>query len=128
MGQMKYLPRVLIVDDETDFLQLMTVVLRSNGFDVYSIANGKNVFSTIRSCKPDIILLDVKLGNHDGREICKELKSNSETKHIKVLLHSAFSHVAWEYQNCGADGFLLKPDHIPDLLHKMKSLLPHYFD
>jgi DNA-binding response OmpR family regulator len=122
---MNYLPKILLVDDEEDFLQLMSAMLRNNGFDVYSVSDINEVFTLIKSFKPDIILLDVKLGNQDGREICTQIKGNPETKNIKVLLHSAFSHVSWEYELCGADGFMLKPYDLSDLVTKIKALLQH---
>jgi DNA-binding response OmpR family regulator len=121
---MIYLPKILIVDDEKDFLEVITVVLRDSGLDVYSISDSSEVFPIIKSFKPDVILLDVKLGQDNGCEICRDIKRNWETRNIKVLLHSAFTDVAWEWPRFGADGFMLKPYDLPDLLDNIKMLLP----
>jgi DNA-binding response OmpR family regulator len=112
---MTYLPRILLVDDEMDFLLLSCSFLKKNGFDVLSLSDGFEVVSTAKAYNPHIIVLDVRLGKHDGMAICRQLKDDLDTKSIRVILHSAFSDVQKEYHKCGADEFILKPytfDHL----------------
>ena len=120
---MKYLPRILLVDDEVDHLHLLTALLRENGFDVYSLSTPEDIFSTIKMFRPGIIILDVKLGNYDGKEICKQLRADQSTKDIKVILHSAFPEIEKEYQLCGADEFILKPTNISHLVSRLNDHL-----
>ena len=117
--KMKYLPRILLVDDEVEHLQLLTELLRKNGFDVYSLSTPVDIFATIKLFHPSIIILDVKMGNYDGKEICAQLKANEETKSIKVILHSAFPEIEKEYQVCGAEEFIIKPTDISLLVSRL---------
>jgi DNA-binding response OmpR family regulator len=116
---MKYLPRILLVDDEVDHLHLLTAILRENGFDVYSLSNPDDIFATIKVFKPNIIILDVKLGNYDGKEICARLKADESTRAIKVILHSAFPEIEEEYHLCGAEEFIIKPTNISHLISRL---------
>jgi len=117
---MRYLPRVLLVDDEVEHLHLLTELLRKNGFDVYSLSNPEDLFATIKSFKPGIIILDIKMGNYDGKEICAQLKANEETKSIKVILHSAFPQIEKEYELCGAEEFIIKPTDLSHLVSRLR--------
>ena len=119
---MKYLPRILLVDDEVDHLHLLTALLRENGFDVYSLATPDDIFAVIKKFNPGVIILDVRIGNYDGKEICAQLKANEDTKSIKVILHSAFPQMEKEYELCGAEEFILKPT---DLAHLVSGLNYH---
>jgi len=120
---MKYLPKILLVDDEGDFLRVITIMLRQMDFDVYSISDCTEIYTIVKSFKPDLIILDIRLGKHDGREICRELKKNAETRAIKILLHSAFSEIKEDYKTCGADDYILKPYSMPELVEKIQGLL-----
>jgi len=117
---MRYLPRVLLVDDEVEHLHLLTELLRKNGFDVYSLSNPEDLLATIKSFKPGIIILDIKMGNYDGKEICAQLKANEETKSIKVILHSAFPQIEKEYELCGAEEFIIKPTDLSHLVSRLR--------
>ena len=120
---MKYLPKILLVDDEGDFLRVITIMLRQMDFDVYSISDCTEIYTIVKSFKPDLIILDIRLGKHDGREICRELKNSAETRAIKILLHSAFSEIKEDYKICGADDYILKPYSMPELVEKIQGLL-----
>jgi DNA-binding response OmpR family regulator len=100
-------------------LHLLSVLLRKHGFDIYSLSTPEDIFSTMKLFKPDIILMDVKLGNYDGKEICAQLKANEDTKSIKIILHSAFPEIEKEYQLCGAEEFILKPTDISNLVSRL---------
>src|SRR5215813_3235531 len=106
---MKYLPKILLVDDETDYLYLNTARLRNKGFDVYSISDSEEVFTIVNSFRPDLIILDVMLGKHDGRDMCRQLKNEPGNKHIKILLNSALPEAGKHYRLFGAEEFILKP-------------------
>ena len=116
---MKYLPKILFVDDEMDYLHLNTALLRKHGFDVYSLASGEEVFTTVSSFKPNLIVLDVRLGKHDGRMICQQLKADPGNRAIKVILGSAFPEVAKDYDQYGAEEFLQKPHTIEQLISRI---------
>ena len=110
--------RILIVDDNEDILAVMKMILVDFGYHVTTLINGNLLFDTVREIKPDLILLDIMLGEMDGRDLCMQLKRNSTTKEIPVILISA-SHQVFEHLplNIGApDDFLAKPFDIDELL------------
>ena len=115
---MKYLPRILIVDDESHFLTHMASTLRKNGFDVYSLLDGEEVFSIVRTYKPDIIIIDIRLGTHDGRLICHQVKTEFEFN-SKIILHSVLSEFGEGYKKYGADDFIQKPFTLDSLIAKI---------
>ena len=91
-------------------------------FDVRATLT-KELFKTeLETFIPDIILLDVFIRHLDGREICKELKSDIETSHLPVLLMSADPRALKNYQEYSADGAIDKPFDLPELLRQIKFL------
>jgi len=118
--------RILIVDDDVDLLFLGSSLLKQRGFDVFSLSSVDEIFEIVQSFKPHVILLDVKLGDQDGRNICLELKGNPETDFIKVILYSAFPETSVEYSKYGADDFVVKPyefNHLVErILHNLDRL------
>ena len=70
---------------------------------------------------PDILLLDMLLSGKDGREITKQLKSQDSTKHIPIILFSAYPSVEEDARRSGADDFIAKPFDIDVLLAKIEQ-------
>jgi len=114
--------RILIVDDDVDLLFLGSSLLKQRGFDVFSLSSADEVFEITQSLKPQLILLDVKLGDQDGRKICLKLKRHPETEFIKVILYSAFPETSVEYSKYGADDFVVKPY---EFNHLVERILHH---
>ena len=114
--------RILVIDDDVDLLFLGSSLLRQKGFDVFSLAKTDNILYCIKFFKPDLIL-DVKLGNQDGRNICRRLKENPETRSIKIILYSAFPETSVEYSKYGADDFVVKPYELDHLIMRIHHQL-----
>lgn len=121
----KTMRRILAVDDNEDILDIMKLILEDYGYEVETLADGNGIFDAIKQTHPDLILLDVMLGNADGRELCKEIKARTEMQDIPVILVSASHQVAERFAlNSGApDDFLAKPFDINDLLAKVEHNL-----
>jgi DNA-binding response OmpR family regulator len=115
--------RILAVDDNEDILEIMKLILEDFGYEVTTLADGTLIFDAINNAHPDLILLDVMLGNADGRELCKQIKLKQETHDIPVILVSASHQVAdrLSMNNGAPDDFLAKPFDINDLLEKVES-------
>jgi len=112
--------RILIIDDDVDLLFLGSSLLKQRGFEVCSLSRADEAFETVHSFKPHLILLDVKLGDKDGRDICLRLKTDPETHFIKIILYSAFPETSVEYSKYGADDFIVKPyefSHLVERIH-----------
>ena len=112
--------KVLILDDDLDILNVMTIVL-GECHEVRPVSLGKDWLKEVTAFKPDIIILDIRLGILDGVQICKELKFNSETKHIKVILTSA-AIIDPNRLTQHADGFLEKPFSINTLEELVENI------
>lgn len=100
--------RIVVVDDQVAILEIMRVALEVRGYQVETSQTGL-YFQHMHPPFPDLILLDVCLGSEDGKTICCTLKSDEQTRHIPVILCSAYVNEAQTFRACGADDFLAKP-------------------
>jgi twitching motility two-component system response regulator PilH len=118
------MPKILLIDDDKDLLEVTQGLLKKRGYDVAIDTNWENALAKIGSFKPQVILLDVFLNGVDGLDICKQIKSMPHIKDIPVMIFSAYPRVAesviYEY---GADDFIAKPFEINDLIAKVHSVL-----
>lgn len=115
--------KILVVDDDVDILSVMEILLSMKGFEVQVTSKGENTFPKIESFKPDLILLDVLISGHDGRVICKQLKSNESTRHIPVIMFSAHPGAAATIADYGANDFIAKPFDVKNLMQKVNAQL-----
>jgi DNA-binding response OmpR family regulator len=115
--------RVLIVDDNRDILDLLQIILETEGYNVNCLENGNHLSTAIESYQPNLILMDIMLGHLDGRDLCKNLKSNPETKKIPIIMISA-SHRILPLQDMGciAEAFIPKPFELDDLVASVGRL------
>lgn len=116
--------RVLVIDDDEDILEILNVIFQENGYDIV-LSNTGEAAEHIRVIQPDIVLLDVRIvgSAKSGIEICREIKSQLETRHLPVMLVSGESDLAVIAQDCGADSYVAKPFDIFDLLSQVKDFL-----
>lgn len=114
---------VLVVDDDADIREIIVLILEAEGYDVFSLDRGQGVLEEVQRTLPDVLLLDVRLGDMDGRDICKALKASPATHEIPVIIVSAThgQHTRHEKQ-CGADDYLGKPFEISDLVGRVRRL------
>ena len=84
--------KILVIDDDEDILSLVQMMLSMHDFKVNAISRWEEMDDNIRDTPPDLILLDISLRGADGRDICKRLKNNPVTRHIRVILFSANVH------------------------------------
>ncbi len=112
--------KILVVDDDEGILEVVQIVLEGEGYLVQASLNGE-CLQDIDADLPDLILLDVLLSGKDGREICKQLKSDAKTAHVPVVMLSAHSDASKVADTSGADDFLEKPfdvDVLIDIVEK----------
>lgn len=113
--------RILIIDDDQGILDVLTDLLEYYNYEVNTLCNGDHVFEKIADYHPDLILLDVMLGNMDGRLICSSIK---ERDHIPVILISATHNLSASLNKPGApDDFLSKPFELDSLISKIEHQL-----
>ncbi len=117
--------KVLVIDDESDLLDLVSHHLRGAGFDVVTALRGEEGLELARSEGPDLIILDVMLPDLQGTEILKRLRQNPETASIPVILLTARGEetdrvVGFEL---GADDYVVKPFSPRELVLRVKAHL-----
>ena len=113
--------RILAVDDDKDILEVLQYILEDSGYEVETLSDGHYLFDTIKANTPDLILLDIMLGNLDGRQLCKDVKTTQDTHSIPVILVSASHNVVCSKQQAGSpDAFVAKPFDINVLLDTIK--------
>ena len=118
--------RILVVDDEPDTVELILKALREDS-DVYEFAsasNGYEVGIQVMAFKPDLIVLGMAGPETDEFEVCKKIKSDPETGHIKIVgvVGSGKNGVIKELLRCGADDCLIKPLQIEELQRAVRYL------
>lgn len=115
--------KILVVDDDLDILSLVKVILSMNNFDVDTISRPEEVGKQLHHFKPNLVLLDVSLGDADGRDICKQMRAAEDTADIPVILFSANQEMSKYVDNCGAQAFIAKPFEISMLVNTIKRHL-----
>lgn len=118
--------RILVADDNCDTLYMVELILKRNGFKVFTTLKGENVMQETKLHHPEIILLDVFLAGIDGRDICNKLKNSSETKDIPIIMFSAHTNAPEIMKACKADDFIAKPFDSKDLINKINYQIENY--
>jgi DNA-binding response OmpR family regulator len=113
--------KVLVVDDDKDILEVVELLLTINNYTVKTIFNASETLGEIKKFKPNIILLDINIAGHDGRDICKQLRLIKNAKNIPVILFSAMPELEQLHHTCGATDFLSKPFNISELIKKIEK-------
>jgi DNA-binding response OmpR family regulator len=118
-------PKILVVDDEPDLLELLEVNFLAAGFIVLFASNGKEALRKAREKEPDLILLDVVLPGLDGLEVCRCLRQNAETSGIPILMLTARANEIDRILGLelGADDYVTKPFSVRELVLRVRNLL-----
>jgi two-component system phosphate regulon response regulator PhoB len=116
---------ILVVDDETDILDLVTLNLERTGFQVVQADNGNNALTAANKSNPDLIVLDIMMPGKDGTEVLKELRADGRTKGIPVIMLTAKGELNDRIAGLelGADDYLSKPFSPKELILRIKALL-----
>lgn len=115
-------PTVLIVEDNIDLAEAARRFLEIKRFRVL-ISDGKDLDEIIEEEKPDIIILDISLGALDGRDLCRNIKQSEKTKAIPVIMLSAHERLSKAYGDNCADGYIMKPFALTELLSEIQLLI-----
>ena len=81
--------QILIIDDQSQLLSLMRRILEDEQYQVYILQNGKDAFSQMKALLPDLLILDLKLGEISGKDVLKQLKEDTITAEIPVIVYTA---------------------------------------
>ena len=117
------MPKILLVDDDKDLLEMVEMTLSRLGYQITTLAKGSVFFNIVESIRPDIILLDIFLGDADGRTLCYNLKLQPVYENIPVILYSAGYVPLSTIEHSKADEFMIKPFDIKQFIEKIKKLV-----
>ena len=117
--------KIFIADDDPDILQIISMILKTQDYQVVTTTNAKDIFNYSAKDLPDIILLDIWMSGVDGRDICSQVKNEALTKNIPVLFVSANSNIEEIAKICKADGYIAKPFEMDYLLERINSIFSY---
>ncbi|MFN2438815.1 MAG: PleD family two-component system response regulator [Chitinophagaceae bacterium] len=109
--------KILLVDDNKDLLMITQIILKGQGYETFLASSIQEAERKIKIHQPQLLLLDVCIGDEDGRDFCRQIKSNPDTNAIQVILMSGDDLAA--EKNCPGDDFLSKPFDFNELITKV---------
>ncbi|MGD0528762.1 MAG: response regulator [Polyangiaceae bacterium] len=117
--------RILLVDDEPDLLQLVTINLRDAGFEVDAVGSGQAGLALAAKIRPAVIVLDLMLPDVSGMEVCRTLRADPLLADVAVLMLTARGD---EYDRIlgfeiGADDYVVKPFSVRELVMRVRALV-----
>jgi DNA-binding response OmpR family regulator len=118
-------PRILVVDDEEDVINVLRLVLGKSGYEVLTAASGMDGLMQAQSERPQAILLDIMMHEMDGWEVLKLLKLDDQTRDIPVIILSARVEPKDKIRGLqeGAIDYVTKPFAVREILEKVSAIL-----
>ncbi len=114
--------KVLIVDDEAEIVELVSMVLEDDDLSLLAAYDGEQALQIVRAERPDVVLSDIMMPRLDGRELCRQIKADPDIRDTIIILMSAVHRT--EAADCGADELIRKPFDIASVT----QMVSHYLD
>lgn len=121
MTQMKR--KILLVDDEQDFLSVIRARLSKAGFRVICAHNGKEALAKLKTHKPLVIVTDVMMPVMDGVDFFQRLKADGNTRDIPVIVSTVKDQLEESFRAVGAAEFIAKPFEAGELVERIEKVL-----
>ena len=112
--------RVLVVDDDAALSEMLTIVLRNEGFDSRVCPSGDRALAEFRDYRPDVVLLDLMLPGKDGIDVCKEIRAESGVPIVMLTAKSDTIDVVVGLES-GADDYVVKPFKPKELVARIRA-------
>ena len=119
------MPKVLIVEDDSDIAELMSHALTKAGHETDRVVSGREALARVRDARPDAIVLDLMLPGVDGLQVCRALRSDAQTATIPIIMVTARAEEGDRVRGLdfGADDYLTKPFSPRELVARVAALL-----
>jgi CheY-like chemotaxis protein len=114
--------KIMLADDDPTIRLLVNATLRNDAYQLIEASDGEEALVLARDEMPDLILLDVSMPKLDGLEVCRRLKSDPQTRGIRIIMLTARAPDT-EGESLGADGYFTKPFSPLALLGKIGEML-----
>ena len=119
--------RVLVVDDDAALAEMLTIVLRNEGFDSRVCLHGDRALADFRDYRPDVVLLDLMLPGKDGIDVCKEIRAESGIPIVMLTARSDTVDVVVGLES-GADDYVVKPFKPKELIARIRARVRRFED
>jgi len=123
---------VLVVDDDPDLVEAVSMELESQDYRVAKAYDGNEAWDRIKEEKPQLVILDVMMPNKNGYQVCDEIKNNPDYSDIRVILLTAVgaavtstSYTHWDGKKSLADDYIPKPIDLDKLMEIVKEHTAH---
>jgi two-component system alkaline phosphatase synthesis response regulator PhoP len=118
-------PRILMVDDEKDIVDLIAYNLEKEGYETLKALDGEKALQLVRTKTPDLVVLDLMLPGIQGLEVCKRIRKDPETAFIPIIMLTAKGAEIDKIVGLevGADDYITKPFSVKELLARIKAVL-----
>ncbi len=113
--------KVLIVDDEPEVVELISIVLDRDDLQIFEAYDGEEALEVVLAEQPDLMITDLMMPGLDGIELCKRVKADPISSAMMIITMSARRELYAE--DCGADEFIRKPFNITDVVASVDRLL-----
>ena len=113
---------MLVVDDDAALAEMLSIVLRNEGFEPIWCAHGDKAFSAFKEAKPDLVLLDLMLPGRDGVDVCRDIRAESGVPIVMLTAKTDTIDVV-EGLEAGADDYVAKPFKAKELVARIKTRL-----
>jgi two-component system response regulator MtrA len=114
--------RVLVVDDDAALAEMLSIVLRNEGFEPIWCAHGDKAFTAFRDSRPDLVLLDLMLPGRDGVDVCRDIRAESGVPIVMLTAKSDTIDVVAGLE-AGADDYVSKPFKAKELIARIRTRL-----
>lgn len=117
--------KIMVADDEADIIEVVEMLLSSEGYEVIKAHDGIEALEIIRNVIPDLIILDIMMPEIDGVEVCKRMRMMENIKNIPIVMFSAKLSAIDKKESfdAGADGFITKPFNARGFISGIKTYL-----
>ncbi|NCD69139.1 response regulator [Mucilaginibacter agri] len=114
--------KILLLDDNLDIVQIVEEVLAYEQYEVKSTMQGAGFLTLIESYSPDLIIIDYRLSDANGGELCAAIKSHARFRDIPVIIFTAYMQPGLDLRKFGCDAVIAKPFDLDELLTAVQSL------
>ncbi len=115
--------KILIVDDDADFRELIKNRLLYSGFEVFEAKNGLEGLERAKKVLPDLVILDIKMPQMNGYSLVKELRTLPETASVPIIVLTAYKDMQDLFKLEGVDEYVIKTEGSNSLLEKISKVL-----
>src|SRR3978361_1080592 len=112
--------RVLVVDDDPALAEMLTIVLRGEGFDTAVVGDGPRALPAVRELRPDVVLLDLMLPGMNGIDVCRAIRSESGVPIVMLTAKTDTGAIVLGLES-GADDYVVKPFKPKELIARIRA-------